>query len=292
MQPSRTNRTSGTSRNTRTTLTIGLSVLQVAALAGTYYLDGLGAAWWHHVASLAVVLALAAAFWPAMQSRRFLGIGVLVSTILATISGFYLLYWKEGIRVDGYQDWGVFWHVAWSWAAAVFFWQHTWVNRVAFAHYFKRSLRALAPAAFHIGLYVAAIAGFVVTAGPGKDWFTVETYIPLSYWTWLACIVVAYGAWWFVRGRTHAAKKRVRGGVDLALVPTSALAVLSGIPLLFLGAAMDALGLKYASKFWHVAPSVLFAVLVFVHSVQLWRTMRAHWRRMGRGEGKRPVQSR
>src|SRR5687768_9875623 len=105
-----------------------LGALQLAALVGTFPplvpgMDALGTEGWHHVASLGVVLAATMALRGPLRSRRFLAIGVLAFTLLATMSGFYLLYWKEGIRVDGYQDWGVFWHVAWSWAAAVFFWQ-------------------------------------------------------------------------------------------------------------------------------------------------------------------------
>jgi len=257
--------------------------LQAGALVGTSSVGSLGTAWWHHLASLAAVLAGAFLVRRRMTSRRFLGIGVLVATLLAAASGFWLLYWKEGIRVDGLQDWGVWWHVAWSWTAAVFFWQHTWVNRVALAHFFRRSLRAALPAAVHLGLYASAVAGLLVTAGPAKAWFTDENYIGLSVWTWLACTVAAYGAWWLLRRRDHAAQKRIRGGVDLGLVPAAAVATLSGLPLLWLGDGLDAAGLKYASKFWHVGPSIVFAVLVFVHSVQLWTTLRGHWRHLATG---------
>lgn len=259
----------------------GLAAGQLALLAATFYLPGLGTAWWHHVASLAVVLVIAASMGRLMTSRRFLGVGVLVTTVLAAASGFYLLYWKEGIRVDGYQDWGVWWHVAWSWAAAVFFWQHTWVNRVSLGHFFRRSLRTMGPALMHGGLYAAVLVALVVTWGPAKGAFVNENYIPLSLWTWIGATTVAYAAWLLLRHHPHAAQKKIRGGVDLALVPASALAVLSGIPLLWFDGAMDQAGLKYASKFWHVWPSVVFSVLVFVHSVQLWTGLRRHWQRLG-----------
>lgn len=267
----------------RTAWVAGLSAVQGLALLGTYFLP-VGTEAWHHLATLGLVMVMAFALPKPMSSRRFLGVGVLATTVLATVSGFYLLYWKEGIRADGYQDWGVFWHVAWSWAAAVFFVQHTWVNRVALGHFFSTSVRRLAPAVLHTGLYVLAIVGFVLSAGPGRTWFSNENYIPLSLWTWLAATVCAYAAWWVFRWRSHATQKRVRGGVDLALVPVAAVTIVSGIPLLFLDARLDAAGLKYASKFWHVGPSVLFAVLVFVHSVQLWTGLKRHWQRVGRLE--------
>lgn len=241
---------------------------------------GLGTEWWHHIASLGVVLGLAFALRKPLQSRRFLAIGVLAYTVLATASGFFLLYWKEGIRVDGYQDWGVFWHVAWSWAAAVSFWQHTWVNRVAFAHFFRRTFQALAPAAIHLALYAAVVVAFLVTWGPLKSGFSNENYIPLSFAAWFVCCVAAYASWLLLRRKDATVQLRLRGGVDLGLVPIAGLAVLSGVPILFFDPELDGLGLKYASKFWHVWPSVVFAVLVFAHGAQLWTVVRSHWKQL------------
>lgn len=257
-----------------------LGAVQSALLVGTLFLAGLGTAWWHHLASLAVVLAAAGALRGPMRSRRFLGVGVLATTVLATTSGFYLLYWKEGIRIDGYQDWGVFWHVTWSWMAAVFFWQHTWINRVAFGHFFRASLARGGPALFHLGAYAVLAAALVLTWGPARGAFHNENYVPLSLWAWIAATTAAYMVYLLLRRRPHAQQVRIRGGVDLAMVPASALAVLSGLPLLWFDDAMEAWGLKYASKAWHVLPSVAVAVLVFVHSMQLWGAMKSHWRRL------------
>ncbi len=270
----------------------GLVVGQVVVFAGTSRVPGLGAEGWHHVATLGASLALALAFWrPLTRSRRFLAIGVLAFSVLATVSGFWLLYWKEGIRVAGYQDWGVFWHVAWSWAAAILFFQHTWINRVSYAHFFRRSFSSLAPATVHVGAYVVAIVLFVVTwSDVGKDWFTVENYIPLTLYAWLVATVPSYAAWGFFATtaarrskaggeRVQSLRTRWRGRVDLALVALAALVVVSGVPLTFFDPLMEANGWKYVSKYWHVWPSVGFAVLVFVHSVQLWGPVRAHWRK-------------
>lgn len=271
--------------------TIGVAAVQVVLLAATFPSDVLGTELWHHAASLGAVLAVAGVLHRPMRTRRFLAVGVLASTVLATASGFYLLYWKEGIRADGYQDWGVFWHVVWSWAAMVFFWQHTWVNRVALGHFLRRSLASAGPAVLHLGAYALLVAGFTVTWSPtGRTWFTGGNYIPLSLWTWLVLALPPYILWLAVRprlARGSVARRfghwRVRRVVDLGLVPAAALAVLSGLPLLFLDNALDRAGLKYVSKYWHVWPSVLFAVLVFVHGVQAWRAVRAHWRSYGRG---------
>jgi len=251
----------------------------------------LGASFWHHLASLAIVLGLSVGFYkPLARSRRFLAIGVLILSLLAAASGFWLLYWKEGIRAAGFQDWGVFWHVAWSWAAAVFFFQHTWINRIALGHFFKQRFTSLGGILVHGGAYLLVIVAFVVTwSDIGKDWFTVESYIPLSLYAWLAITAPAYLAWfwnliqWNVLHRTKDPVRatRSRGRIDVALVPIAALAVLSGIPLTFFDFFMDQNGWKYVSKYWHVWPSVLFTALVFIHTLQIWQTMRAHWRQVG-----------
>ena len=257
-----------------------LAGAQTVLLLATFSLPGLGAEGWHHLASLGLVVALALAVRRRMASRAFLAFGVLATTVLATVSGFYLLYWKKGIRVDGYQDWGVFWHVAWSWAAALFFFQHTWVNRVAYGHFLRRSLRWAAPAALHVAAYVLLVGALLITWGPAKAAFTNENYVPLSFAAWLAVTVPAYALWLGLRRRPDMEKKHFRGHVDVALVPVAALAVLSGLPLLYLDPQLDGWGLKYASKFWHVWPSVVFAVLVFAHSAQAWSNVRAHWRKL------------
>lgn len=268
---------------------IMVCALQALALWGTSRLPGFGAQGWHHVASLVAVLALT--LWlrrPLTRSRRVLAIGVLATSVLAGASGFWLLYWKEGIRAAGYQDWGVWWHVAWSWTGSVFFFQHTWINRVSFAHFVRRSLARLDAAIVHIGAYLLVVAMFILTwSGVGKGWFTVESYIPLTLYAWLVATTPPYALWVVARfapvggWRSRLDRAHLRGPVDLALVPAAALATLSGIPLTWFDPIMDEHGWKYVSKFWHVWPSVLFLVLVFVHSVHSWNGMRAHWRKVG-----------
>lgn len=276
----------GTPRRRRSLHVAVLAAAQALLLVATFPLPGFGAKGWHHLASLGVVIALAVAFRRRLTSRAFLAFGVLATTVLATASGFYLLYWKEGIRVDGYQDWGVFWHVAWSWAAALFFFQHTWVNRVAYGHFLRRSLRWATPAVLHLGAYALLVAALLVTWGPAKGAFTNGNYVPLSFAAWLAAVVPAYALWLGLRRRPATAQRHFRGHVDVALVPIAALAVISGLPLLYLDPQLDGWGLKYASKVWHVWPSVAFAVLVFAHSLQAWSTMRAHWRKLAQARAR------
>ena len=246
--------------------------IQTGLLVATAPLDGFGAAGWHHVASLAAVLVGFGVFWqPMTASRRVLAIGALVTAVLAIVSGFFLLYGKEWVRPAGFQDWLVWWHVAWSWAATLFFFQHTWINRVQFVHFFRRATRGLAGAGHVLGY--AVIVAFLVWSGTvGKDAFSAGNYIAWSFANWLAALVPAFGISLVQRG----AVLPWRRGVDLALVPMTALATLSGVPLLFLGTLLDDAGLKYASKFWHTGPSIVFSVLVFVHTVQLWRAVRRH----------------
>lgn len=276
----------------RNLVAVALVLAQGVLFAATSQVPGLGAEAWHHVATLVGSLALAAALWrPVTRSRRFLAVGVLAFTVLATVSGFWLLYWKEGIRASGYQDWGVFWHVAWSWLAAIFFFQHTWINRVSLAHFVRRSFSSVNAATVHIGAYVVVIVAFIVTwSDVGKDWFHVENYVPLTLYAWLLATVPSYAAWGLM-ARTAARRSKAgaerlrrfqtlwRSRVDLALVPLAALVVVSGIPLTFLDPWTEANGWKYVAKYWHVWPSVAFSVLVFAHGVQLWGPVQAHWRK-------------
>ncbi len=267
--------------------TMGLAAAQIVALTATFFAPGFGVPTWSHLASLGLVLLLSGLAWrPLTRSRRILAIGALAASVLAIVSGFYLLYWKEGIRIDGYQDWAVWWHVAWSWAAAVFFFQHTWINRVQFVHFWRRTFQAVGPATLHLGAYALLLAAFAITWTFGKGWFDGGNYIALSFAAWLTCAVPAYILWMVRALRSRPMSWGWRRAIDLGLVPASALATLSGLPLVFFDAWLDAAGLKYASKFWHVWPSVLFAVLVFAHSVQVWSAVRRHWQALG--ANKRP----
>ncbi len=268
----------------RTAWTIGLTVAQLVALVATFFVPRFGAPIWSHLVSLGIVVVACGAAWrPLSSSRRILAIGALVTSVLAIVSGFYLLYWKEGIRVDGYQDWGVWWHVFWSWAAAVFFFQHTWINRRQYARFFVDSFKQAGPAAWHVGIHALLVVGLILSWTIWKDGFDGGNYLALGYVGWLVASIPAYSIW-MVRAIRGGMGQRSswpwRRAVDLGLVPAAAFATLTGIPLTFFDDAFDAWGLKYASKTWHVWPSILFAVLVWIHSVQVWSTVRNHWRQL------------
>lgn len=275
--------------------TSGLLLLQVAVLWATYWIPGLGEQTWHNFASLGVALAVSAVFWrPLARSRRFLAMGVLSLTVLATASGFWLLYWKEGLRVDGLQDWGRFWHILWSWFAAIFFFQHSWINRAALVSFVRRTVSTLSGSVLHAGAYALVVVAFIVMwFGTGKTWVTNDNYIPLSLYTWLVFSVPPYLIWLYVRTglrfplsqdrvKILFARRRVQVWFTVALVPMAALAVLSGLPLAFTKDFVENVGLKYIAKYWHVWPSVLFAVLVFGHSIHSWASVKLHWRALAK----------
>lgn len=263
-----------------TAWTLG-AVVQLLLLLVTRILDGPGTQTWHHLASLAGAIALMGLAGKRMQNRAFLGIGILLTTILATVSGFVLLYFKEGLRVDGHQDWLVFWHLVWSWFASGFFVMHVWVNRVAFVHFFQASFRSVRPGLVHGGAYVVSLLGLLWSATLGKSQFNNESYIPQSVWAWLLCTAVAYGIWLGTRRAGRQTHLHLRSAADLILVPVMTFVILSGFVLLYGSDVTDPNGLKYAAKAWHTLPSVLFSVVVFVHSVQLWTQVRRHWQRLG-----------
>jgi hypothetical protein len=229
---------------------------------------------WHHNASLAVALLFSGIYWKAMTTdRRFLGIGVLVTTILALASAFLLLYLKQDLKDWGLKDWAKFWHVAWSWFALVFFLGHTWVNRHGLVRALRRISQGLSGALFYgpLALMVAAIP---LTWSPwGARVFTDPIYIPLTLWTWLFFLVPAYGTWLY--GTWAARRNQLRSWwprgasqtfVDSWLLPMTILANVSGFPILYFGTKDTAL--KYVAKYWHTWPSIAMAILVFVHTVQ------------------------
>lgn len=243
----------------------------------------LGFPTWHHNASLAAAVLFSAIFWRRMTTdRRFLGLGVAVTTVLAIASAFLLLYLKADLKVWLLKDWAKFWHVAWSWFALAFFAGHTWVNRKGW----MRAMRRLATGAKGFAwfwlpnlLWVVAIP--LTWSAWGARTFTDPRYIPMTLWTWLALLVPAYGVWalaaletrlgvrplWFRRTKTQPF-------VDVWLVPMTFLANVSGFPLLYFGTADTPL--KYVAKYWHSWPSIAMAILVFAHTVQFWPAVRRY----------------
>lgn len=265
-----------------------LAAAQVALLVATAlppFSPGFGVPTWHHHASLALAVAFTALTFRRMASdRRWLGLGVALTTLLALASAFLLLYLKDDLKAWGLKDWAKWWHVAWSWLALAFFLGHTWVNR----HGLDRSLRRIETGLSGIAYWVplaAILVAIPLTWSPwGARTFTDPGYIPLTLYTWLAIAGPAYAAWAvaFVRTRRRgrpprwAARPATQAFVDAWLLPMTILANVSGFPILYLGTKDTAL--KYVAKYWHTWPSIAMAVLVFAHTIQFLPGMQRHLR--------------
>jgi hypothetical protein len=273
---------------------VGAVVLvQTLLLWATLYVPTLGGPAWHHLASLAGVLALAAVWrLPLLRSRTVLALGVAVTTLLAVASGFYILYWKPFLKSYALVDWIKWWHIVWSWGALVFFVLHTWINRVSYLHLLRRTRRTPLGFLAHDVLIWGSLLAIPLT---WNTWFQDrihdDNYIWLTWWTWLVLVLPLYVAWglvtWTPRGSLEGLKAalsrdRVRAVVDVGLVPATVLAMVSGFPITFWKTEVHGFGYKFVGKYWHTWPSILMAVLVFAHTVQLWRPTVSHWRRWGR----------
>jgi hypothetical protein len=262
-------------------LVVHLAVLAATALppfAQVESAGALGVPTWHHNASLAAAAIFSAAFWRRMTTdRRFLGLGVMVTTVLAVASAFLLLYLKQDLKDWLLKDWAKFWHVAWSWFALAFFLGHTWANRLGLARAWRRMAAGRRGLLFYGPLTLMVVAIPVTWSPLGANVFTDPVYIPLTLYTWLAFLVPTYAmwmaaavhmrnnegmrpAWWPRTGTQHF--------VDAWLVPMTVLANVSGFPILYFGTKDTAL--KYVAKYWHTWPSIAMAILVFAHTVQFF----------------------
>lgn len=256
----------------------------------------LGEPAWQHVATLLMVLAPLPFFWrPLTTSRMVLGIGVLASTLLAVGSGFFILYAKVWLKAHVLVDWIKFWHVLWSWAGIVFFLLHTWINRVAYVHFWRRMHALRWPALLHHAAIVASLAAIpFLWSAWGKPLWDDENYILSTWYLWLLLVAPAYVLWWAtVAARRWVALSvlagafqhhRVRAFVDVALVPATVLANVSGFPITFWKDEVHGHGFKFVGKMTHTAPSIVMAVLVFAHTVHLWGPIVLHVRRFVTGE--------
>ncbi len=285
----------------RTWLLAGLLLqpLMVLATAFPWATHGLhlGEPTWHHNVSLVAVLALTAALWrPITQDRAFIGIGIMMTTVLALVSGFLILYLKQELKVWELKDWAKFWHVAWSWAALVWAVTHTAINWKPLRRMLARWHRSLGGyASYALPWLIIAILIPVTWSPLGARAFTEPNYILWTLWTWIVIAGVPYLAWIVHKVRLDAMRRvgpadgplrrwgwtsrpATQSFVDVWLVPMTLLANLSGIPLLYFGTKDTSL--KYVAKYWHTWPSIAMAVLVFVHSIQFWPGVRRHWAKL------------
>ena len=262
-------------------LVVHLAVVVVTAFppfAQVATAGALGVPTWHHNVALLVAVLFSAVFWRRMTTdRRFLGLGVMVTTILAVASAFLLLYLKQDLKDWLLKDWAKFWHVAWSWFGLVFFLGHTWVNRHGLGRAWKRTTAGAGGWLFY-GLLTLMVVAIPLTWSPwGARVFTDPVYIPMTLYTWLVFLVPTYAVWltaavqmrnnegmrptWWPRTGTQAF-------VDAWLIPMTVLANVSGFPILYFGTKDTAL--KYVAKYWHTWPSIAMAILVFAHTVQFF----------------------
>lgn len=248
---------------------------QAVALVATlpFLLPGLGVPVWHHNASLLIVtIAALAAGRKMWTDRRFLGIGVLVTTTLAVASGFLILYLKQELKASDLKDWAKWWHITWSWAALAFFAGHTVVNRKGLARALRRVATGWRGAFQFMAPHLLVIAAIPLTWSVWGARSIVETnYIPLTLWTWLIILTPIYAFWWWRKAR-HGPRSpkgsRARGQytVDAWLLTMTVLANVSGFPLLYF--ATKDTSLKYVAKYWHTWPSIAMAIIVFIHTIQ------------------------
>ncbi len=269
---------------------------QAGLLAATLPVEGLGAPAWHHLATLGLVLLLVAAAWrPLTQSRTVLSLTLAVSTLLAIASGFFILYTKPWLKANELVDWAKFWHLLWSWATLALFLLHTWVNRAALVRHWRRLLRRPGFALAHHALLATVLIAIPLTwSGWGRAAIHDANYVLLTFYTWIVVVGPFYALWALVtwtpphamgRLRKSLARSHVRPWTDVALVPATLLANLSGFPLTFWKDEVQGAGFKFVGKYWHTWPSIVFAVLIFMHTIHLWRPMRAYGRRWGRWVG-------
>ncbi|MHB1260792.1 MAG: hypothetical protein ACYC2H_03665 [Thermoplasmatota archaeon] len=235
----------------------------------------LGVPTWHHNVSLAAALLFSAAFWRRMTSdRRFLGMGVLVTTALALLSAFLILYLKIELKETLLKDWAKFWHVAWSWFALVFFVGHTWVNRYGLARATKRIAAGVWGKAWFVVPNLLIVAALPLTwSSWGAPVFTDPRYIPMTLWTWIGFLVPVYGSWLVAVAQTRGGKRpdwfsraKTQTFTTSWLLPMTFWANVTGFPILYFGTKDTAL--KYVAKYWHTWPSIAMAILVFAHTLQ------------------------
>jgi hypothetical protein len=254
------------------------------------WVPGLGEPTWHHNASLGAALFVSAIWWrPMTRDRRFLGIGVLVTTVLAVVSGILILYAKPWLKATDHTDWAKFWHVLWSWFGIAFFLGHTWVNRSGLARSLRRIGSGLSGALWYVLPLVLVLAAIPLTWSDwGADNLQEPDYIPLTLYTWFVLLAPSYAFWavsaWRSRHGVRSSwnsRATLQGFVDSWLVPMTILANVSGFPLLYLGTKETVL--KYVAKYWHTWPSIAMAILVFAHTVQFLPAVARHLRPPTRG---------
>jgi hypothetical protein len=254
------------------------------ALAATV-LTPLGFAMWHYNASFVAALVAAVAAWPWLRARRVATLTMAFTGIVATVTGFVMLYSKD----LPYKEWVTWWHSFTSFALALAFLVHWLNNRQRLWEFTQRLATSdRAPG--------AALAGAWLAVGLGAGWtwltdvrvrFTSENYLYLAGWAVLGAVALAYGTWLLyrlpaMRARLAVTRHRnlARAAVDVSLFLAHWGAIVTGLALVWFAAPLRAGPLKYVSKWWHTATSVAFLALLVLHIGFNARLLAAHARRV------------
>ncbi len=237
------------------------------------------------------------AAWPLLKRRRVTTMLILYTGILATATGFLLLYLKDDLKSGGLKDWMKWWHSATSVALLFAFfihWLHNNPRLVGFTkRLFTRDWRAGFPV---LAVWIGSLAiGAATWTATGRLRFTEENYLAISSWAIFLGVGIPYGLWLAFRAPTMRARlrdpdvrNRTRALIDTSLFLACWLAMLTGFALLYFKDFLHGNGFKYVSKWWHTSTSVLFVAFVVLHIGFNARLVAAHARRMdsdlGRGD--------
>lgn len=264
--------------------TLALALSLALALVATLRAP-LGLARWHYDASFLVALAAAALAWRPLARRRVATLAMAATGIVATASGFAMLYTKD----FPHKEWITWWHSFTSFALLLAFLVHWLHNHPRLWDFTKRLfsrgvVAGAAAACAWIGLLALGAWTWSADVAPR---FTRENYLYLSSWAVLAGVALAYGAWLLYRlpalrrrlAQT-AHRNQTRALVDTSLFLAHWAALTTGFALLYFAAPLRDGPLKYVSKWWHTATSVLFLALVTLHVAFNARVLAAHARRV------------
>lgn len=264
-----------------TAATLALGAAMLATLA-----TPLGFALWHYNASFVAALVAAALAWPALRTRRVATLVMAWSGLVATASGFAMLYTKQ----FPYKEWLTWWHSFTSVVLLLAFLVHWLHNKTRLWGFTTRlAARDRGAGAALVGAWagVALGAAWTWSDPAARALFTSQRYLALASWAILGGVTLAYGAWLAtrappLRARLALPKHRnvARALVDASLFLAHWGAIVTGFLLVWLAAPLRAGDLKYVSKWWHTATSVLFVALVALHVGFNARPLAAHARRV------------
>lgn len=242
-----------------------------------------GASAWHYNASFVGIIVIALAATPLLKRRRVATLTMAFSGILATVTGFAMLYTKQ----FAYKEWITWWHSVTSFVLLVAFVAHWLHNQTRF---WDLARRLFGGAGLGLAVVWGAILAFAAWSGlpEGRAGFTSENYLVVSSWTILACVAGAYGVWLAYRlpalqrrVEDSAHRNRLRGLVDVSLFLAHWGALVSGLALVWFADFLRGdSGFKYVSKWWHTGTSALFLAILAIHIGFNARFLAAHARRV------------